>query len=211
MSAVTEIKGVKKHRLLIYGIMSKRLRNKLLLLFLILLGIGVYDLLSPILADDLWFYFWIVILVVFLLWFYYAFMMPRASIQARPKSLRLQGPVIAFNISYARIHSVTSGQMGQHFPFDSLKGREKDVLEPLYNRTCVFVELSSYPQTFRWRQLWFPKFIFGTSRPGLLCVIEDWISLSRDIEAYRGHRYERVHNADRGAARSLASRILNEE
>jgi hypothetical protein len=100
--------------------------------------------------------------------------------------------------------------MSQHYPFDSLKGREKDVLEPLYNRTCVFIELTSYPGTFRWRHLWFPKFLFGTSRPGLVCVTRDWLSLSRDVEAYRSERYERVHNADK-EHQSLAARVLTEE
>jgi hypothetical protein len=210
MSEVPGVKEVRKHRLMIYEIASRRVRNKLLLLFLMLLGIGIYDWYAYILADELWFYFWVVIGLVFVLWLYYAFLVPRASIQARPKSLRLKGPVIAFNISYGRIHSVTSAQMGQHYPWDSLKGSEQGVLEPLYNRTCVFVELKSYPRVFEWRNYWFPKFLFGTSRPGLLCVTQDWLALSRDIEAYRGNRYERVHNADRGAARSLAAQVLED-
>lgn len=211
MSEVTIMKGIKKHRLLIFEIMSKRMRNKLLLLFFILLGIGIYDLYKQILDDALWFYFWIVIFFVFMLWFYYAFMMPRSSIQARPKSLRLQGPLYAINISYARIRSVTSGQMAQHYPFNDLKGSEQGVLEPLYNRTCVFIELNSYPKAFRWRRLWFPEFLFGTSRPGLLCVIDDWLSLSNEVEVYRGNRYERVHNAEKDEAKTLAARVLVED
>ncbi len=211
MSEVPVMKKVKKHRLILFEILSKRLRNKILLLLLFLLGIGIYDLFNPILDDAIWFYFWIVIGFVFLLWFYYAIMMPRASIQARPKSLRLQGPIYAINISYGRIYSVTSAQMGQHYPFNELKGREKGVLEPLYNRTCVFIELNSYPKAFRWRRLWFPEFLFGTSRAGLVCVIEDWLELSKDVEAYRGNRYERVHNADKGGSRSLASQVLLED
>jgi hypothetical protein len=175
------------------------------------LGIGIYDLFNQILDNALWFYYWIIILFVFLLWLYYAILMPRASIQARPKSLRLQGPLIGFNISYGRIYSVTSAQIGQHYPYDSLKGTEKGILEPLYSRTCVFIELKNYPSVFRWRRLWFPKFLFGTSRIGLICVIEDWIALSRDVEAYRGNRYERVHNADRSQSRSLAAKVLVED
>lgn len=211
MSEVQGIKGVKKHRLILFEIMSKRLRNKILLLLLILLGIGIYDLINPILADSIWFYFWIVIGFVFVLWVYYAIMLPRSSVQARPKSLRLQGPLYALNISYGRIYSATSAQMGQHYPFNDLKGSEKGVLEPLFNRTCVFIELKSFPKAYRWKHLWFPKFLFGTSREGIICVIEDWLELSRDIEAYRGNRYERVHNADRGEARSLAAKILAED
>jgi hypothetical protein len=175
------------------------------------LGIGIYDYFNPVLADDLWFYFWLLIPIVFLLWLYYALVMPRASIQLRPNALRLQGPIFGYNISYGRIYSVTSAQMSQHFPYDSLKGREKGVLEPIFKRTCVFIELKNYPKNFRWQHLLFPKFLFGTSRPGLVCVTRDWISLSRDVEAYRGERYERVHNADRGQARSLAAKVLAEE
>lgn len=208
MSDVTIMKEVKKHRLILFEILSKRLRNKLLLLWLMLVVIGIYDFFNQVLDDAIWFYFWIVIGFVFMLWFYYAFLMPRASIQARPKSLRLQGPFYAYNISYGRIYSVTSAQMGQHYPFDDLKGGEQGVLEPLYNRTCVFIELKSFPKAFRWKLLWFPKFLFGTTREGIICVIEDWLELSRDVEAYRGNRYERVHNADKGEARSLAARVL---
>lgn len=204
-------KEVRKHRLLIYEVMSKRLRNKILLLFLILLAIGIYDFFNPILPDNIWYGFWVVIFLVFLLWFYYAVLVPRASIQVRPKALRLKGPIIGFNISYGRIHSVTSAQMGQHYPFDALKGREKNILEPLYNRTCVFVELKNYPKAFRWRHWWFPRFIFGTSRPGLVCVVGDWLSLSRDIEAYRGNRYERVHSSSKRTSQSLAAKVLAEE
>jgi hypothetical protein len=42
-------------------------------------------------------------------------------------------------------------------------------------------------------------------------VVEDWLELSRDVEAYSGNRFERVHNADRGEARSLASKILDDD
>jgi hypothetical protein len=71
--------------------------------------------------------------------------------------------------------------------------------------------LKSYPKLFRWRNFWFPKYVFGTSRPGLLCVVNDWIALSRDVEAYRGNRYERVFNPDRGQGRSLAAKVLAED
>jgi hypothetical protein len=202
---------VKKHRLLIFELMSRRLRNKLLLLFLLLLTIGVYDQFNPIMADNIWFWFWAVIFLVFLLWIYYAFMVPRSCIQARPTSLRLQGPLYATNISYARIHSVTSGQMAQHYPFENLKGKEQGLLEPLYKRTCVFIELTSYPKAFKWRHLWFPEYLFGTSRPGIICVIDDWLELSRDVEAYRGNRQERVRSVEKGDARSLAARVLEFE
>jgi hypothetical protein len=101
--------------------------------------------------------------------------------------------------------------MAQHYPFENLKGKEQGLLEPLYKRTCVFIELTSYPKAFKWRHLWFPEYLFGTSRPGIICVIDDWLELSRDVEAYRGNRQERVRSVEKGDARSLAARVLEFE
>lgn len=187
------------------------MRNKVLFLFLILLGVGIYDFIKPFLGAVAWYWLWTIIVLMFLLWIYYALLVSRASIQVRPKSLRLQGPLYAFNISYGRIHSVTSAHIGQHYPKDTLKGREKAVLEPVYTTTCVFIELTSYPKSLRWLRLWFPRYLFGTSRPGLICAVPDWIALSRDVETYRTHRYERVHNADKRTGHSLVADILADE
>lgn len=202
---------MKKHRLLIFDRLSRRMRGKLIWLFLILVALGIYDLLVRPLFGDAWYWLWLAVAMVALLWLYYRFLVGRAYIQARPKFLRLQGPLYGVNLSYNRIYSVTSSYIGQHYPLDGLKGYEKGLVEPLHSTACVFIELKSYPPAFRRRTLWFPRLIFGTNRPGILCAVEDWVALSRDAESARGLWREENHNRTHSRTRSLAAQVLDLE
>jgi hypothetical protein len=202
---------LKQHKLLLYELASRRRRGLLLVLAIIAFAIAVYDQFNPLLHDDLWYVIWIVWAFVAALWFYYAVLMRRGAIRVLPKHLRLQGPLYGANISYGRIHSSTSARMEQHHHFDTLKGGEQSLLKPLYQQPCLFIELSSYPPSFKWRRFWFPRFLFGSSRPGLICAVEDWMNLSQDIEVARGHRQEKFRPRRGGDSRSLASRILEEK
>lgn len=203
---------MKKHRLLVYDRLSRRLRGKLFWLGLVLLALALYDLLGPApILGDYWYLVWAAVVVVALFWLYYRFLMSRAYIQARPKFLRLQGPLYGINLSYNRIYSITSSHIGQHYPLDVLKGFERGIVEPIYSQACVFIELKSYPPAFRWRRFLFPRLIFGTNRPGLLCAVEDWVALSRDAEDARGKWREEHHDRTHRRSRSLAAQVLELE
>jgi hypothetical protein len=200
---------MKKHRLLIFDRISRRLRGKLFLLLLVLIALGIYDLFGPApILGDYWYLIWIGVGLIALFWLYYRFLVGRAYIQAGPKYLRLQGPLYGVNLSYNRIHSITSSHIGQHYALDTLKGFERGLVEPIYSQACVFIELKSYPPAFRWRNLWFSRLIFGTNRPGLLCAVEDWVALSRDAENARGQWREEHHDRQHRRTRSLAAQIL---
>ena len=200
----------RQHRLLLFGRLSRRFTRLLSLLILVMLVIGLYDQFTEFLGDY-WFAWWGALFILLAQWVYYVTMMRRASIQVKPQYLRLQGPVIGYNISYGRIRSVTSGKMEQHFDWEKLKKNERNKLKPFYNQTCLFIELSSYPRSFRWRNLWFPRFLFSTTRQGLICHVDDWMALSRDIESARSLRHnQRDHNRfDR--ENTLVGHVLAEE
>jgi hypothetical protein len=200
---------MKKHRLLIFERMSRQIRGKLFWLMLVLLALALYDLLGPApILGDYWYLIWAAVVIVALFWLYYRFLMGRAYVQARPKFLRLQGPLYGVNLSYNRIYSITSSYIGQHYALDTLKGFERGIVEPIYNQACVFIELKSYPPAFRWRRFLFPRLIFGTNRPGLLCAVEDWVALSRDAEDMRGKWREAHHDRTHRRSRSLAAQVL---
>ncbi len=201
---------MRQHQLLIFNQMSRRVRRKLAFLALVLLAVGLYDQFTQFLGDY-WLVWWAAFLLVMALWVYYAIMMRRASIQVRPKFIRLQGPLIGHNISYGRIHSVTSGKMEQHFPLDRLRRNERAILKPYYTNTCLFIELHSYPRTLKWRRLWFPRILFGTTRQGIICHIEDWMALSRDIESARSHRRAKLDALEGQREYSLARKVLAED
>jgi hypothetical protein len=202
---------LKQHKLLLYEIMSRRRRTLLLLLAVAVFGAGIYDQFSPIFGDDLWYIIWVAWPFFLALWFYYAVLLRRAAIQVRPDYLRLQGPVSGVNISYGRIYAATSAQMEQHFRFKELKGGQRSWLKPLYQQTCLFIELSSYPPAFKHRNLWFSPFLFGSSRPGIICAVDDWMALSQDVETARGHRQEKYNSRRQEDTRSLAMKLLDED
>jgi hypothetical protein len=114
-------------------------------------------------------------------------------------------------ISYGRLHSATSAQLEQHYPYSSLTSREKDLLGPLYGHTSVFIELRSYPASLKSRRFWFPRFLFGATRPGLICAVDDWMALNRDIEAARSVWQQKYDRRKGSATRSLAAQILDED
>ena len=182
------------------------MRGKLLWLGLILLTLAIYDLLQPILGDS-WFLIWFAIGIISIVWLYYAILVRRASIQIHPKYLLLQGPIAYIRLSYGRMTTITSTQLGRHYPLEQLARRERPLAKSLYTHTCTFIELNSLPKAFKTRHYWFPRFLFGTTQPGLLLAVEDWMALNRDIELARQAWHERRRN--KGDKRSLAARILD--
>lgn len=200
---------MKKHQLLLYDRLGRHMRPISLLLLVILLAIGIYDQLTAVLGDG-WYWLWLATGFVLLLWFYYAILLRRGAIQVHPNYLKLQGALLGVKVSYGRFHSATSARLEQHYPYQSLTNREKDLLEPLYDQTCLFVELRSYPPRLKNWRFWFPRFLLGTNRPGIICVVDDWMGLSRDIEAARVVWQQKHDKRGGGEARSLAAKVLDE-
>ena len=199
---------MKKHKLLIFEVMSKRFRGILLLLAIILFALGVYDIFANILGD-FWFFFWLMWLGVVGLWVYYAVLVRRSGIIIAKKHFILQGPLKQVKFSYGRIETITSTQISNHYKLDDLKGRERGLVKPYYGNTVVFVELKSYPKTLKKRERWFPRSLFGTRRRGLLLPVADWMKLSRELDTAR----QRWHRAKSGKAkedkRTLAGKVLD--
>jgi len=200
---------IKKHKLLLYEFTSKRMRNKLLLLWIVLLAFTLFDTFVPM-TGDLWFILWGILPLLFALWIYYAFLIRRAALIVTPKYMILQGPLTAVKISYGRVATVTSSHMNQQFDLKSLKGRQKFLVKPLYHYPCGFIELNSLPKKLgKSRHLWFSPFLFSPRRAGLLLVVDDWMKLSRDVEDAR-HRWREARGLqDKDDNRSLAARILD--
>ena len=145
---------MKKYQLLLYEIISRSVRLKLLILAFILFLAAIYDMLNPFLGD-FWYLAWLAFAITFGLWFYYGFLMKRASIRLYPKYLRLQGPLYGINFSYARIQAVKSVTMSREWPLEKLGFFDRSRLRPLYGDTAVFVALSSVPKAYRRRHIWF--------------------------------------------------------
>lgn len=143
---------MKKHKLMLYDQMSRRMRGKLLWLGLTLLVLAVVDLLRPFLGAY-WYLVWLVLGAVAVLWVYYSILLRRAGIVVTPGYLLLRGPLKQVKISYGRIETVTSTQMAQHYDFKTLKVRERSLAQPFFGVACSFVSLNSWPKTLNQRTL----------------------------------------------------------
>lgn len=199
---------MKKHKLLLYDQMSRRMRGKLLWLGLTLLVLAVVDLVRPFLGPT-FYLLWLVVGFVVLLWLYYAVLVRRAGVVVTPNYLLLQGPLRGVKMSYGRISAVTSTQIAQHYDFDTLKGRERRLVQPFFGTACTFVELNSWPKTLSQRSLWFPRLLFGVRREGLLLASPNWMQLNRDIEEARRKWHDARQQKTKKDGRSLAAQILD--
>jgi hypothetical protein len=199
---------MKKHKLLLYDQMSRRMRGKLLWLGLTLLVLAVVDLIRPFLGPT-FYLLWLVIGLVALLWVYYSILLRRTGVFVGPSYLLLRSPLRDVKISYGRIDTVTSTQMSQHFTLKELKAREHSLIKPIFDATCSFVSLTSWPKTLTQRTLWFPRLLFGARREGLLLVTPSWMQLNRDIEEARSKWRESRQQKNKKDGRSLAAQILD--
>jgi hypothetical protein len=199
-----------KYRLLPQKQMSLRVRWKLVLLAVIMLALGIYDQFTEILGPN-WVAIWLALGAVLILWLYYALLMPRAAIHVAPGHIRLQGPLYGRKVSFKRISSVSAGKLDQHYPYEMLSLNERPILKPIYQRTCAFVELNSYPKAFKRRRWWFPRTMFGTRKKGLLCYVDDWMALSQDLESVRARHLATNGDDSKRQRLTLVGRILAED
>lgn len=181
---------MKKHKLALFELISRRVRRKLFLLLLVALAAAIADYFTEFLGD-LWYLSWVVVGILIILWFYYTILFRRASVIVGPNTLRLQGPIWHMDISYGRIYTVTAGHMEQHYSYKLLSWHKKSLLRPLYGPSGVFVELKTLPKSYRWRHLWFPRYLFGTRGDGLLLNVAEWMDVSSDIETARAQWLEK--------------------
>ncbi|MCA9923911.1 MAG: hypothetical protein KC421_16150 [Anaerolineales bacterium] len=201
---------MKKHRLLIYDVLSRRLRFKLLALWLALVVVGLVDLFYRPILGAFWYVLWLVVLLVILFWVYYTFFLPRAWFVIAPESLLLQTPAGEVRISYGRIDNVTSSHMAQHYALKELKRRDRVLAKPHFKQTCALLEMNSIPDALEKKRNQLPRILFSKRRKGLLLLVEDWIQLSRDVEVARANWRDtrKAKRDDDDDSRTLAARIL---
>jgi hypothetical protein len=197
------------HRLLIYELISKRVRGKLFWLGAVLFLLGLYDLYVAPFLGQYWFIWWLALFVVGLLWFYYAVLLRRAKLVVKPAHLLLQGPLVAVPISYGRVQSVIATQFTPHINLQTLRPAQRALVKELAGRPCGFVALNGYPKRLHKGHLWFPRLLFSDKQTGLLIVVQDWMQLSRDVDAAHQQWREQRGLKKKADNRTLVGQILD--
>ncbi len=118
--------------------------------------------------------------------FAYAFIARRmAWVQCQQGHLRIQTPIYPLAISYARFKVVRPSEFGHIFDPSKEKPGRREWLRPYWGRTAVVVEISQYPIRKEWLRLWFNRYMFSPEVTGFVFLVDDWMTLSRQLHDFR--------------------------
>jgi hypothetical protein len=108
-----------------------------------------------------------------------------AYVQAHPRALRLRTPLLPMVISYGRLNTIRTTPFKAQYPPENLSWSQRQLAEKLYGRTCLLVELNSYPMSRRILSLFLGRFLLPMNSTGLVLLVEEWLQLSNEIEGAR--------------------------
>ncbi len=124
-------------------------------------------------------------------------------VQCRPDHLRIQTPIFRLAISYQRIQTVRPVAFREMYPAHRQHWSQRRFIGPLFGLTGVGVTVNSYPISPRWLRFWLNDYMFTRDAPGFLFLIDDWMSLSREIDVFRDRWRDRRSRAARPTAVSM--------
>ncbi|MBN1811002.1 MAG: hypothetical protein JXA14_04120 [Anaerolineae bacterium] len=120
--------------------------------------------------------------------FAYTFMARRmAWVQCRPNHLRIQTPIYPLIISYARIKVARPTEFSHVFDPSKEKPARRNWLRPYWGMTTVVVEISQFPIKKEWLRLWFSSYMFSPEATGFVFLVDDWMTLSRQLDDFRNN------------------------
>jgi len=116
----------------------------------------------------------------------YTFLARRlACVQCKSNHLHIQTPFYPLVVSYGRIKSVRPKTFAQVFDPAQEKAARRSWLHPYWGKTVLVVEISRYPMSKTWLRLWFSPYILNPDGPGFVFLVEDWMTLSRQLDESR--------------------------
>jgi multisubunit Na+/H+ antiporter MnhG subunit len=123
-----------------------------------------------------------------------------AFVQPCSDHLLLATPFLRMKISYSRIHRATSANLAVLFPPRSLKGFNREILNPLFKLTAVVVELNALPMPASTLRLFLSPFFFKDKTPHLVILVKDWMSFSTELESLRVSGNEPVRKLEKNSS-----------
>jgi len=115
----------------------------------------------------------------------YAIMARGSYVQAHPKALRIRGPFLPLVISYGRLNATRTTQFRAQYPPERLSWSQRQLAIKLYGRTCLVAELNGFPVSRPVVSFFLGRFVVPLDSVGLVLLVEDWLSLSNEIESAR--------------------------
>jgi hypothetical protein len=98
---------------------------------------------------------------------------------------QLATPFLRLNVSYKRIHQVTTAQVFNLFPPKTLSSWNRDLIAPISGNTAIVVHLKSYPLPRPVLKLFLSPFFFYDKTSHFIFALDDWMSFSTEIDSRR--------------------------
>jgi hypothetical protein len=112
--------------------------------------------------------------------------------------MQVATPFLRLNISYKRIHRITTAQMFNLFPPKSLSGWNRELLAPISGNTAIVIHLTSYPMPRPVLRMFLSPYFFYDKTPHFIFAVADWMALSVELDSRRsGGRVARQQQAAR--------------
>jgi hypothetical protein len=132
-----------------------------------------------------------------------------AYVQIEEDKLVIQYGQDELPVAYENIDVVTGGRISQHHALKEFSRREREAVKPYYNQTHIFMTLHQETPAYLEAKKQLPRFVFGTTQPGLLLLVaDDWLSVERAIDTARAVWLGNVKQSHQVDNRSLASQVL---
>ena len=112
-------------------------------------------------------------------------------VQPHRSYIRLVTPLLRLNISYQRVKSVRSADLGKLFPPRQQTWGQRQFLDSFYGMTAVIIDLKGYPLSLSLLKLFLPRYVFTPNYGGFVFLVEDWMSLSSGLDSWIGSWQER--------------------
>jgi hypothetical protein len=128
-----------------------------------------------------------------------------AYVQPLHDHLLLVTPFLRMRISYRRFKRTTTTVMAALFPPRSLRGLQRDILEPLFGGTAVVIDLNALPLPRSVLRLFLSPFFFKDTTPHIVILVREWMRFSTELESMRRDPTHKEYGI--GASSSIMSNL----
>ena len=180
-------RGGHKFPLIVYRHILSRWWTPMIAIGLVMFALAYSEFIDPIgrFLPWRWQLFAVIGALAILIGIFFLIIRHIAYVQPFPDHLKFVTPFLRFNISYKRIHKMTTTEMQYLFPPKSMSGWVRDIFEPLASKTALVIELKGHPISPVILRMFLSRFFFKDKTPHLVILVKDWMQFSTELESLR--------------------------
>jgi hypothetical protein len=102
-----------------------------------------------------------------------------------PTYLQIVSPFLRVKVPYRHIKRTFTSEMSELFPVKKLSASRRDILAPFARNTALVLVLDAYPASPALLRAFMSPFFFYEKSPHFVLLVDDWMSLSIEMESIR--------------------------